>query len=346
MLSVSKHMITRLFGPDIGNVQSLPDTGLVYIDDHIGHDEDFTGFDHLNQLLANSNCSVVIEYASAASVDPEFAHRVMCLPLQTYHTSYVMSRLCAQRPINNKYSVFNFALNKIRRNRQYLLQKLSAVQLLTHNYSVNWSTDARFPNKYFIGGESDKKANNINNGSWSNLDNFESYLRPAVYEPTWISIITEPGWQHSAAFFSEKTIFALEAQTIPLWFGGYGQAAWMQSAGFDVFEDIIDHSYQWHPNAQQRMDLAIDLNIEILCDQDRLSEFYAQNLQRFEHNRKLVRSNQWFYLHTQREMQRTQWSAEVVAQVFNELVIENNYQWPQNFGRVANIGLRATLIKS
>ena len=193
-------MITRLFGPDLVTVSQLPAKGLVYIDDHIGHDEDTTAFDHLNTLLYNSECRVVLEYASAACVDSSLAHRVMCLPLQTYHTSYVMSKLVPRRETNNKYSIFNFCLNKIRRNRQYLLQKLTAQQLITHNYSVNWSTDPRFPNRYFMGGESDKKANNINNGAWSNLDNFESYLRPAVYEPTWISVITEPGWQAAAAF--------------------------------------------------------------------------------------------------------------------------------------------------
>jgi len=339
-------MITRLFGPDLVTVSQLPAKGLVYIDDHIGHDEDTTAFDHLNTLLYNSECRVVLEYASAACVDSSLAHRVMCLPLQTYHTSYVMSKLVPRRETNNKYSIFNFCLNKIRRNRQYLLQKLTAQQLITHNYSVNWSTDPRFPNRYFMGGESDKKANNINNGAWSNLDNFESYLRPAVYEPTWISVITEPGWQAAAAFVSEKTVFAIEANTMPLWFGGHGQAAWMQSIGFDVFADIIDHSYQWLPDPQLRMDAAIDLNIDLLCDQDRLSHFYNQNLSRFEHNRDLMRSNQWFYQHMLQETQRTQWPSEDIAKIYTELVIENNYQWPQSFGRVANIGLRATLIKS
>lgn len=339
-------MITRLFGPDIGNLQELPATGLVYIDDHIGHDEDLTGFDHLHSLLDVSDCNVILEYASVHCIDPKFAHRVMCLPLQTFHTSYVLSKLVPQRPCANKIAVFNFCMNKIRKNRQYLLQKLSAQQLVTHNYSVNWSTDTGFPNRYFIGGQADKKVDNINNGAWSNLENFEGFLRPAVYEPTFVSMITEPGWQHCIAFVSEKTVFAIEGNTIPLWFGGYGQADYLESLGFDIFADIVDHSYQWDPDGQTRMDLAIDLNMNLLCDHQRLDQFYQDNQSRFDKNRALMRSNQWFYDHLSREINRTGWSNVEITQIFTELVIENNYQWPQNFGRVANVGPRASLINS
>ena len=125
-------MITRLFGPEITAVQSLPESGLVYIDDHLGHDDTFDGFDHLSNLLNHSNCQVILEYAEAKwCLDTKFNQRVMCLPLQTYHTSHVMARLIPRRPTNNKYSVFNFSLNKIRHNRQYLLQKLVAKKLIT-----------------------------------------------------------------------------------------------------------------------------------------------------------------------------------------------------------------------
>lgn len=336
----------KLFGPDIESIDALPDSGLVYIDDHIGHDNELDGFEHLNNLLANSGCCVILEYAAASAVAPEHRHRVMSLPLQTYHTSFVLSKLVESRPVNNKYSVFNFSVNKIRRNRQYLLQVLSARGLYTANYTVNWSTEVRFPNRYFVGGPAEKKSHNINNGAWTNIDTFLSYLRPAVYEPTWISVITEPGWQHQAAFVSEKTIFALETHTMPIWFGGHGQADWLKAQGFDVFDDIIDHGYQSVTDAEQRMTEAIERNIDLLCDQDRCRDFYLANVPRFEHNRAWMRSNQWFYNHMHREIQRTQWSWEYTTKILTDLVIENNYQWPMNFGRVANIGLRATLIKS
>jgi len=68
--------------------------------------------------------------------------------------------------------------------------------------------------------------------------------------------------------FSEKALHAIMGLNFPLWVGGYGNAAALERIGFDVFNDIIDHSYQFYPRLIDRCYWAVELNRRILQDLD------------------------------------------------------------------------------
>jgi hypothetical protein len=65
----------------------------------------------------------------------------------------------------------------------------------------------------------------------------------------------------------------------------------MTSLGFDVFDDVIDHSYQNMPDPLDRCYYAIKLNLELLQNVDLARELIAQHQSRLEHNLNLLKQN-------------------------------------------------------
>lgn len=107
-----------------------------------------------------------------------------------------------------------------------------------------------------------------------------------------VSIITESQRFEKAIHFSEKTAYAIFGQTFPIWVGGYRQADEWRIMGFDVFDDIIDHSYQYHDTLIERCWHAFADNLEILTDKHLADQYRRQHELRLRHNFDLLRGNQ------------------------------------------------------
>jgi hypothetical protein len=108
---------------------------------------------------------------------------------------------------------------------------------------------------------------------------------------TTVSLITESDCDRSdirAVSFSWKTIFSVLANTLPIWIGGHGAADAWRSMGFDVFDDIVNHDYQYAPTLFQRSWQAVSLNQKLLHDVDRLRKLKQDLKPRFAHNQKLI----------------------------------------------------------
>jgi hypothetical protein len=106
-----------------------------------------------------------------------------------------------------------------------------------------------------------------------------------------ISIISESVDTHIASTFTEKTVYSVLGLTFPIWVGGVNSALHWKAKGFDVFDDIIDHSYQNLPTLLERCFYAFYLNKDILTDLEKLSNLRLQHLDRLIKNRNLMTSN-------------------------------------------------------
>jgi hypothetical protein len=73
--------------------------------------------------------------------------------------------------------------------------------------------------------------------------------------------------------------------------GGWRLADTMRSMGFDVFDDIVDHSYENMPDPMDRCYYAIERNLSLLQDHDLMARFVADNQDRLQHNLTLLRTN-------------------------------------------------------
>jgi len=113
-----------------------------------------------------------------------------------------------------------------------------------------------------------------------------------MFEQSVVSLITEPVGVAKAMMFTEKTAFAMVGLTFPLWVGGYKQAQEFERFGFNVFHNVIDHSYQFEENFVDRCFVAIRDNLQILTNFEYAHKCWNENLDALQCNQQhLVSQN-------------------------------------------------------
>lgn len=277
----------HITGPTILEFDSFPDPVCAIIDDHVGHDGNNSGFRHLNKLIDNQpNTQVFIEYASSATCD-----RATAIPWWFIQETERLKSNTPHTPWKSKHETFSFMVNKLRGSRERMIQSLIKNNLHTNTYTLVSSQFVNFPAQYYEHDKSVKLNSSILNKSYDNITIYNNYTREHVFEPAYIHIITEPGWLEQSTFITEKSVFPFEAGCVPIWCGGWKQPSWFRKQGFDVFDDLIDHSYEDLPTANERLQASIDLNKNLLQNKDLAAGFFEANKSRFEANRNLLRSD-------------------------------------------------------
>ena len=101
-----------------------------------------------------------------------------------------------------------------------------------------------------------------------------------VYTDATVNIVTETQYAECPGIISEKTLFAFLAQQIPIIIGYPGIVEDCASLGFDMFEDIVDVSYD-HQTDANRWRNAIDFNRDLIMGnlQVDLEQRLQKNLQ-------------------------------------------------------------------
>jgi hypothetical protein len=98
-----------------------------------------------------------------------------------------------------------------------------------------------------------------------NFLNFDVKLRP-MFENSFVEIISETLFYENTVFLTEKTYHSLLGGNIPIWNSTQGTVDFVRNLGFDVFDDIIDHSYSNEENIVDRVYKSIYNNKKILED--------------------------------------------------------------------------------
>jgi hypothetical protein len=92
--------------------------------------------------------------------------------------------------------------------------------------------------------------------------NLEYQVDSALFRKCAVNIIVESSSQtdtnswHSI-FVTEKTFKAFAMLQLPIWWAVPGVVDCVRTMGFDVFDDIIDHSYDQEHNEDQRLEMLI-----------------------------------------------------------------------------------------
>lgn len=109
-----------------------------------------------------------------------------------------------------------------------------------------------------------------------------------------VALITDCCDSQKAAAFTEKTYYSLLGLNFPIWVGGYKHADSWKRMGFDIFEDVIDHSYQYRETVFERCYYAFKDNIHILSDvslaADLRNRYMPRLIDNLTHARKKIRS--------------------------------------------------------
>jgi len=316
-------------GLELNSIERFPDDHVVFVQDHIGSgDGPDTAQDRFLDLLENQSpgATVAIEYARADEITQQNS-RVICWPIQTWFVCQTLARFVPADAWAPKSAAFNFMVNKPRPNRVHLVDQLNELGIDTEYYSMPWPDRGSYQRRCWINPDMTVTEDQILNGNVSNVEIYQAWLKSQVFEPTVISLVTEPAWHEQAFFVSEKTVWAWEAGTIPIWVGSWAAADTMADLGFDPFYDIVDHAYQRESDPERRLRMAVECNQDLLRDTERCVELWHQHRDRFEFNRRHMRSGEWLQELVMRELRRTDVPAADLAQLmFYTLSDHSNYE--------------------
>ena len=276
-----------------GEILDKPE--IIVVRDHHYNEEDQCF--HIQKLLENSTCDPHLHTLLFDHVlihdDVLKDYNIILYPTFIAREEREFNQQLIEVDWNKRQCTFNFMINKPRKHREILLQLIKRFNLINYTHSLPWKhnninsipvTDYKFGPEVVM----DK---GIRNGSFKNAETYNKLLKTTVFEPSCISLITEPVFFERESILTEKTIMSIYSGTLPIWVGGWRCADALRSFGFDVFDDIVDHSYQDLDDPFDRCYHAIERNLNLLRDFDLVHKFIQNNKSRFEHNLNLLKNN-------------------------------------------------------
>jgi hypothetical protein len=105
--------------------------------------------------------------------------------------------------------------------------------------------------------------NRYNVSANNNAENFEKNLRD-IYKTTAVEIVMETTWHNRGVFVSEKFLHSVLGCNLPIVIGNPGTVEYLRNSGFDMFDDIINHSYDGELDPVKRIVSAIEDNIDLI----------------------------------------------------------------------------------
>ena len=287
---------------------------LIYIQDH-HYNEDLQCFP-VEQLLENSDFDHTILFDTVVQHDDVLKnYNLVCLPIWISGACNGFNQQGITIDWRDRPCTFNFMINKPRLHREFLLLLIKHFNLDNYTYTLCWkrpeinqnnlsrvtdnpvyheiinTTTVDLPTQQFLLGQENLLDRGLQYRHITNSENYQQFLQKNVFEPSCISIITEPVFYERETIISEKTIMAIYGGTIPIWVGGWRIPDYMRSLGFDIFDDVVDHSYQALADPLDRCYQAVRLNLHLLQDHRRVQDIVAQSQARLQHNLDLLRQN-------------------------------------------------------
>ncbi len=120
-------------------------------------------------------------------------------------------------------------------------------------------------------------------GKNDNVSNFKNKLIN-YYQNTFVEIITETSYTERCYLLTEKTLNSIYGMNFPILLSGCGAVKLLREMGMDMFDDILDHSYDSIDNPIDRMYNALEKNKKVLTDIDYIKQQWKVCKPRFEKN--------------------------------------------------------------
>jgi hypothetical protein len=128
----------------------------------------------------------------------------------------------------------------------------------------------------------------------NNVGNFEKNLIN-YYKNTFVELICETTFTEKSFLITEKTQHSVFGCNFPIWISSPGTVAFLRNMGLDVFDDIVDHSYDTIENPIDRLYTAISNNKDILSNPN-IKDIWKKNQSRFEKNVDFIKKEMYeFY---------------------------------------------------
>jgi len=116
-----------------------------------------------------------------------------------------------------------------------------------------------------------------------NFENFKTRLAP-LYKNSFVEFINSTVYDYSLPWICEKPLNSQLACNFPIFLAGTDTVQWYRDNGFDMFDDIVDHSYDREEDPVLRLQKLVSDNRVLLSDTSRTKDLWTKNYTRFEHN--------------------------------------------------------------
>ena len=168
---------------------------------------------------------------------------------------------------------------------------ISTELLLNTEYTIDPART--LPDSWIPSGTTDKVFDNawggVVNYGFNNRIAFDS-LYDKLYKNSATSIITEPCFFENGNMLTEKTLMSIYAMHFLIWPGAWKMAETAEKLGIDVFNDVIDHSYQYIKHPGKRVVEAFLRNKQFLDNMELQQKTREKCLGRLYNNLNLIRN--------------------------------------------------------
>ena len=118
--------------------------------------------------------------------------------------------------------------------------------------------------------------------------NYNKVLSQYYYKHSAIDIVLETVLISRTGILTEKYLNTVYGSNFPIIIGMQGSVDLLRKHGFDLFDDIIDHSYDTISDPYLRMTQAIVSNRDLLEDREKTIDLWNKNKSRFRSNFELI----------------------------------------------------------
>jgi hypothetical protein len=101
-----------------------------------------------------------------------------------------------------------------------------------------------------------------------------------IYQTVFVEIISDSTFIE-CGFINDKYVTNIHGAAFPIFVASTGTVSRLRELGFDMFDDIIDHSYDLIEDHAIRLDQAIQLNKHILTNGTLVKKLWQENQERF-----------------------------------------------------------------
>ena len=299
------------------DIQLFKKMQYIYISDHMPASYDFKiDIDHKTEYSKNS----YVDFLSSIDVNPDekifLTDHYTCLDSLSFVLSDINNHCflgevvnflkefsdCSEIPDIIPTKKFTFMSNKPRPHR--MLASLMCANLFNSNdlsytfiesdiqdtvasellINTDYKLSIKFLNQRWV------EANNSDQSNESGLVSVYQHIKKELFYNSTTSIIIEPAFYEKGNGFTEKTIMPIYSGHFLLWPGMYKSAETFKSLGFDVFDDIIDHSYQYLEHPGKRVVEAFLRNYDFLNNIELQYSYRKQFKDRLNYNLSLLRN--------------------------------------------------------
>ena len=181
---------------------------------------------------------------------------------------------------NNNETIYNDFMKNVLSTEDLESVKYIFSDLLRLNYKLS-----DYEGQQFSYDENDDQEKRNLSQKLTTIENFDTY------EFSYVNITTESVFDKftNTIHISEKSFKPFFYYQFPIFVASNGHIKQMKEEyQLDFFDDIIDHSYDNEPDHKKRLIMIMDEIIRLNNNKELLIEFYKNNQERFENNKKKI----------------------------------------------------------